>query len=180
MLNRLTRYLRNDERGYAFIMVLAFMAFAVPLTVASMQLSSQLTINARLHQQRLTDTYSSGGALEMALLEIRNNPNNPSDLSLDLNGGTTDVTIDAGTSTSDLSEYHYADIVMALDISGSSNEEQQQLKDAANEIVDGFDLYNNASRFHVGVTRFRGSSASQVAMTNLSTANASYRSCFTR
>lgn len=41
------------------------------------------------------------------------------------------------------------------------------MKDASNEIVDAFDLHNNSSRFHVGVTRFRGSSGNQVGMTNV-------------
>ena len=168
MLDRITRRLRSDERGYAFIMVLAFMAFALPMTVASLQLTSQLTVNAQRHQDRLTDSYSGGGALEMALLEIRNNPNNPGDFSLNLNGGTTEVTITLGSSTSDLSKWAFSDLVLALDVSGSvSSSELLDLKEAANAIVDAFDLYTNSERFQIGITRFRGSSEDVVGMTNL-------------
>ena len=157
MLDRITRRLRSDERGYAFIMVLAFMAFALPMTVASLQLTSQLTLNAQRHQDRLTDSYSGGGALEMALLEIRNNPNNPGDFSLNLNGGTTEVTITLGSSTSDLSKWAFSDLVLALDVSGSvSSSELLDLKEAANAIVDAFDLYTNSERFQIGVTKKGG------------------------
>ncbi|MDA1036214.1 MAG: VWA domain-containing protein [Chloroflexi bacterium] len=174
MLTRIQRLLRSDERGYAYIMVLAFMALAVPLTVASLQLTSQLTVNAQLHQNRLTNAYSSGGALELALLEIRNNPSSPNDLVLDLNGGTTYVTITLGSTTSDLSKWAFSDSVLSLDVSGSvSASELLELQESANAIVDAFDLYTNSVRFQMGVVRFRGTAEGVVTMTNVDVAQTS-------
>ena len=170
-LQKLRHELRRrwaDERGYAFVIVLGFIALAVPITIGTLQLTSQLTLNARLMQDRLIGTYSSGGALEAAILEIKTNPTNPNDLALDINGGTTIVIIEgSATSSTDHSDFAFADVVFALDISGSDDTEQEQLKTAASTIVDAFDLYTNPVRFQIGVTRFRGSSASIQDMTNV-------------
>ena len=170
LTNLTMRQLRNQQ-GSAFVLVLAFIALAVPLTVGSLQLVSQLTFSSQRMQQRLIATYSNGGALEAAIREIKTNPVDPNDLELDINGGTTFVVIEgSATSTTDHSSFAYADAAFALDISGSSDTEQEQLKDAASRIVDEFDLYNNSYRFQLGITRFRGSSESIVDMTNVDVA----------
>lgn len=157
-----------SERGYAFVIVLGFIGLAVPIAVGSLQLTSQLALNAKLMQNRLIATYSSGGALEAAILEIKTNPFDPNDLELDINGGTTFVIIEgSATSSTDHSDFSFADAVFALDISGSDDAEQIQLKDAGSRIVDAFDLFANSERFQLGVTRFRGSSASIQDMTDV-------------
>ena len=167
-LQKKIRRIWTDEQGFAFVLVLGFIALALPIVVGSLQLTSQLTFNAQRMQDRLVGTYSTGGALEAAILEIKTNPFAPDDLQLDINGGTTFVVIEgSATSSTDHSDFAFADAVFALDISGSDDAEQIQLKDAASRIVDAFDLYINPERFQLGVTRFRGSSASIQDMTNV-------------
>ena len=62
----------------------------------------------------------------------------------------------------------YADIVMALDNSGSiDSADLVALKAAANAIVDAFDLATTEGRIRAGVTRFRGESAPVVAVTDV-------------
>ena len=62
----------------------------------------------------------------------------------------------------------YADVVLALDNSGSvSSSELQDLKDASNALVDAFSLDITGGRIRVGVTRFRGSSESVVGLTDV-------------
>ena len=62
----------------------------------------------------------------------------------------------------------YADIVMALDNSGSiDSTELEDLKATANEIVDAFSVDTTEGRLRIGVTRFRGESAPVVAMTDV-------------
>ena len=43
----------KGQEGYAFVLVLAFIGLALPITVGTLQLTSQLSINAQLHQARL-------------------------------------------------------------------------------------------------------------------------------
>ena len=163
----MSRRLKRQD-GIAYVMVLAFMGLALPLTVGSLQLAAQLSVNAGRMQDRLMDTYNNGGALEAAILEIKKNPQGPGDLALEINGGITTVTIEgSATSSIDHLDFAYADAVFALDISGSDNTEQDQLKEAASTIVDAFNLFENSDRFQLGVTRFRGSSGSVQVMTNV-------------
>ncbi len=62
----------------------------------------------------------------------------------------------------------YADIVIALDNSGSiDSTELEDLKATANEIVDAFSVDTTEERIRIGVTRFRGESAPVVAMTDV-------------
>ena len=63
--------------------------------------------------------------------------------------------------------YAYADIVLVMDISSSvSSSEMTAFKQAANAIVDGFNLPVNGQRYRIGVTKFGKTSLGVVAMTN--------------
>ena len=60
MMSRFRSWHRlQGQDGYAFVVVLAFIALALPITVGTLQLTSQLTINSQLHQERLAGAYSS-------------------------------------------------------------------------------------------------------------------------
>ena len=62
----------------------------------------------------------------------------------------------------------YADVVLAIDNSGSvDSSELQELKDASNAIVDAFSLSATEGRIRIGVFRFRGSSESVVDVTDV-------------
>ena len=62
----------------------------------------------------------------------------------------------------------FADLALVLDVSGSvSSSELVDLKQAANDIVDRFNLSTTEGRVRVGVTRFRGSYQVMQVMTDV-------------
>ena len=92
-----------DQRGgVALIMLLGFIGLAVPITIASMQTSGQLSRNSRVYDARLTAMYNSGSAVEVAVYEIFSDPNfddglTPTDpsktIQVEINGETVTVTV---------------------------------------------------------------------------------------
>lgn len=95
--------LRTSQRGgVALIMLIGFIALAVPLTIASIQTGSQLSRNSRVYDSRLTGMYNSGSAIEVALHDILSDPDfddgltpgSPSKpMTADANGETVDITV---------------------------------------------------------------------------------------
>jgi uncharacterized repeat protein (TIGR01451 family) len=82
-------------------MLIGFIGLAVPITIASIQTSGQLSRNSRVYDGRLSGMYSAGAGVELALYEILSDPTfddelteqNPSrQLTLLLNGDPIDVT----------------------------------------------------------------------------------------
>ncbi|PKB78233.1 MAG: hypothetical protein BZY88_19590 [SAR202 cluster bacterium Io17-Chloro-G9] len=62
----------------------------------------------------------------------------------------------------------FADTALLLDNSGSVNDcELVQLRQAANDMVDGFSLETAESRIRIGITRFAGQSSSVADMTDV-------------
>jgi hypothetical protein len=159
--------LRSQRGGVAMVLLLSFMAFAVPVATASVQFAGQLARNAQVFDDRLFGGDAARAGVEAALYELRTNPDPADALVLAVNGIAVNVSLVEGTTTADLSDFAYADVALSLDVSGSvSSSELVQLKEAANAIVDAFDLYNTSTRIRIGVVRFRGTAEGVVAMTN--------------
>ncbi|MCH8186025.1 MAG: DUF11 domain-containing protein, partial [Chloroflexi bacterium] len=88
--------------GVALIMLIGFIVLAVPITIASVQTSGQLSRNSRVYDTRLTGMYNSGSAIEVALHQILADPSfddgltpsTPSKaMTADANGETVNVTV---------------------------------------------------------------------------------------
>ena len=60
--------LRREGGGVALIMLIGFIGLAVPLTIASIQTSAQLSRNSRVYDARLADTYNSGSGIELPFI----------------------------------------------------------------------------------------------------------------
>ncbi len=92
-----------DQRGgVALIMLIGFIGLAVPITIASIQTSSQLSRNSRVYDARLNGMYNSGSAVEVAVYEIFSDPTfadgltptGPSKtIQVEINGETVTVTV---------------------------------------------------------------------------------------
>ncbi len=66
------------------------------------------------------------------------------------------------------SEVAFADVVITPDVSESEDDDDlDDLKVAANQIVDSFNLDTTDGRVRIGLLRFRGSSESVVGMTDV-------------
>ena len=83
-------------------MLIGFIGLAVPITIASIQTSAQLSRNSRVYDTLLTGMYNSGSAIEVALHQILSDPNfddgltpgSPSKaMTADTNGETVDITV---------------------------------------------------------------------------------------
>ena len=102
-LTSILRRLGTSQRGgIALIMLIGFIGLAVPITIASIQTSAQLSRNSRVYDTRMAGMYNSGSAIEVALHQILSDPNfddgltpgNPSKpMTADANGETVDITI---------------------------------------------------------------------------------------
>lgn len=69
-----------------------------------------------------------------------------------------------------LTQYAYADISVVLDISASvDTNEMLSFRQAANAIIDGFNLPVNGDRYHMGLSEFARSTQPLVSMTNNAT-----------
>ena len=96
------RRLTTQRGGVALIMLLGFIGLAVPLTIASIQTSAQLSRNSRVYDSRLRSMYGAGSGIEVAIWQILTDagyygaltPSNPSaQLVVDSNGEDVEVTI---------------------------------------------------------------------------------------
>ena len=92
----------GERGGVALIMLIGFIALAVPVTIAAVQTSGQLSRNSRVYDTRLTGMYNSGSAVEVALHQILADPSfddgltpgSPSKtMTADTNGETVDITV---------------------------------------------------------------------------------------
>lgn len=92
----------GERGGVALIMLIGFVGLAVPITIAAVNTSSQLSRNSRVYDTRLTGMYNAGSGLEVALHEVLSDPNfndgltpsNPDKLiEVDANGETVSVTV---------------------------------------------------------------------------------------
>ena len=92
----------RERGGVALIMLVGFIGLAVPITIASIQTSGQLSRNSRVYDTRLTGMYNSGSGIEIALHEILTDPNfddgltpgSPSKpMTADANGDAVNITV---------------------------------------------------------------------------------------
>lgn len=158
---------RSERGDIALVFLLMFMVLAVPLASATVQFSGQLIRNSQVYNDRLSGGDSARAGIELALWHLRNDEEPPEELSLAINDGTTNVTLDEGTTTADLSEFAYADFVLTLDVSASiSSSMMQDLKEAAHALIDAFQLESTNGRIRIGITKFRGDTASVTTMTD--------------
>ena len=93
--------LREERGGAALLMLIGFIALAVPLMAASAQTSTQLSRNSLRYANRVTEEYNAVSGVEVAAWEAANNPAhddglniaNPSKaMSIDSNEETVNVT----------------------------------------------------------------------------------------
>ncbi|MCZ6790166.1 MAG: hypothetical protein O7D33_09585 [Chloroflexi bacterium] len=64
------RLICGEQGAVALIMLLGFIGLAVPLTVASIQTSAQLSRNSGIYDSRMTGMYNAGSGIEVALHEL--------------------------------------------------------------------------------------------------------------
>ena len=92
----------RERGGVALIMLVGFMGLAVPMAVASLETSAQLSRNSQVYNSRLTGMYSAGAGIEVAIHQIMSDPTFDDDLaegspskSFDVspNGDTVTVTV---------------------------------------------------------------------------------------
>ena len=88
--------------GVAVLMLIGFIALAVPVTIAAVQSSGQLSRNSRVYDTRLTGMYNSGSAIEVALhkiladpsFDVGLTPSSPSKaMTAEANGETVNITV---------------------------------------------------------------------------------------
>ena len=65
------RTIHLGEKGATLILVLAFMALAIPLTTATLGLASTLSIDSRLKTARMKSHYNTMGAAEHAMYRLQ-------------------------------------------------------------------------------------------------------------
>ncbi|MCH8186683.1 MAG: DUF11 domain-containing protein [Chloroflexi bacterium] len=101
-MRTILRRLTTQRGGVALIMLVGFIGLAVPITIASIQTSAQLSRNSRVYDSRLRSMYGAGSGIEVAIWQILTDagyygaltPSNPSaQLVVDTNGDTVEVTI---------------------------------------------------------------------------------------
>ncbi len=102
-LGSIMRRLGTSQRGgVALIMLIGFIALAVPITIAAVQTGGQLSRNSRVYDNRLAGMYNSGSAVEVALHKILSDPNfddgltpaSPSKaMTAEANGETVNITV---------------------------------------------------------------------------------------
>ncbi len=169
---------QNGQRGLvAIFVVLCLMVLAVGAVPAALSLSSTLSRDSEVKSGMVKRQYAaiSGqqyakSAITQPVLLASMVPGASNTQLLTVRGNSVNVTITEldpiGMDVEGVSSQ--ADVVMTLDVSGSvSSSELVLLKDAAIQVVDALDILENAGEVRMGVRRFRGSSASVVAMTDV-------------
>lgn len=160
-MNWLRNKLWRRQEGVAMLMVLGFMAISIPVVTGFLALTGTLSKDSRVKTDILTSQYTSQGCTQHAAYRLNNEPGyadsfvvNPVQV-YTFDGCT--ITVEGGV-TVVASEAAFADLALVLDVSGSvDDDELDDLKVAANDIVDAFSLSTTEGRVSIGVTRFRGS-----------------------
>ena len=166
--SRIIRGWRAQRGGVALIVLLSFLALAVPVATASTQFAGQLARNSQVFEGRFFGGDAARAGIQAALHELRTSSDPVDTLALSVNGVSVNVSLVEGTTTTDLSPFAYADVVLSIDVSSSvTSSELVQLKQAANDIIDAFELHTTSKRMRIGVNRFRGSYESVVPMSNV-------------
>ncbi len=158
----------HQKGGVALIFLVILTTLAVPMSIAAVKVADQMALNSRVWEVGLSGNYSAVSGIEAAIAQIQIDPNFAGAISLDIDGdGVYDFTntvIKRPVTTVEA----LADIVLALDNSGSINTEESTLfKMAANDMVDGFSMSTAEGRVRVGVTRFANSGGPVVGMTDV-------------
>ena len=153
------------------LIVLSFMALSVPMVTGMLSFAGTLSKDSQTKTRILHSQYASQGCTQHATYRLNNEANYADNMVI----GTPDVyAFDSCTITvTKISvvvsiDNAYADVVLALDVSGSvDSAELVFLKQAANDIVDAFQLENTEGRIRIGMLRFRGSGESVVGVTDV-------------
>ena len=158
----------HQKGGVALIFLVILTTLAVPMSIGAVKVADQMALNSRVWEVGLSGNYSAVSGIEAAIAQIQIDPNFAGAISLDIDGdGVYDFTntvINRPVTTVEA----LADIVLALDNSGSINNEESTLfKMAANDMVDGFSMSTAEGRVRVGVTRFANSGGPVVGMTDV-------------
>jgi len=162
-MKKLFDRLLHLQAGASMLIVLGFMALSVPLVTGMLSFSGTLSKDSRTKTAILQGQYSAQGCTQHAIYEIKNNPvyfeglaiGDPTPLAA-FDGCTITVT---HVSAASVSQVAYADLVIVLDNSSSilpwgSPSQMDQLKEAANLIVDQFSLPTTEGRVRIGISRF--------------------------
>ena len=168
-MKKLYQELLHRQEGVAMLIVLGFMALSVPMITGLLSLAGTISKDSQTKTAILQGQYSAQGCTQQAAYRINSgdfdslNVGESSNYNFD--GCTIAVT---KASVSLAQQVAYADLAIVLDVSGSvSSSELADLKNAANIIVDRFNLENTDGRVAIGVTRFRGSSQVMQVMTDV-------------
>lgn len=173
------KWLRNKlwrrQEGVAMLMVLGFMAISIPIVTGYLAFTGTLSKDSAVKTKILTSQYASKGCSQYAAWRLNNDQayvdalvegDNPP---FNFEGCT--ITVNMAPATQNV-EDAYADLVLVLDNSWSisdlgSPSELDQLKDAANAIVDEFSLNTTEGRVRIGVAKFHEASSSVVTVTDI-------------
>ncbi len=102
LASKLAHRLMGEKGGVAVIMLMGFIALAVPLAQDALTTATLFSRNSQIYDRRLTGAYTAGAGVEVALHEILTNPGFDDDLTqesptrdvtADVNGGTVPVTV---------------------------------------------------------------------------------------
>ena len=98
----MSRLMHGQRGGVAIFMLVAFVAMAVPISVAATSTAGQLARSSQVYDSRLTGMYNAGAGIEVALHELLNDstfddgltPSDPDmNFTVDTNGDTVTVTV---------------------------------------------------------------------------------------
>jgi hypothetical protein len=173
-MKRLLGKLWRHQDGVAMLMVLGFMAMSIPIVIGYLALAGTLVTDSEVKHRILVNQYASQACSQYAAWLLNNDPDFVESFLIEpeqevIFEGCT-ITIVAAPPTKYV-EDAYADLVLVLDnswsISDSGNpSELDQLKDAANTIVDQFSLDITEGRVRIGAAKFHETSAPVVSMTD--------------
>lgn len=155
------------------LIVLGLMALSVPLITGILSYAGTLSKDSQVKASILKSQYSAQGCTQHAAYKLKSDLDYADSLEIgvpdvyNFDGCTITITKISGGGV-EISEIAYADVVLALDVSGSVDaDELDDLKQAANVIVDAFSLEDADQRMRIGAMRFRGSTESVVGMTDV-------------
>jgi hypothetical protein len=181
---RLIKRLLGRRRGYAALsLAIIGLMFTSALAVQFLVYVQNSLLAVRKAGQGLDGLYCGTAGVEYSLWRLRYEsgyatslePNVPDAFDVPCDDTLVPVTLTLRTIPQDLpdylSEYAFADIVLIMDVSASiSSSEMDAFKQAANAIVDAFNLPENGERYWMGLTTFGRFNQPVINMTNQSAA----------
>ena len=161
-----TRVWRGQQGGIALLTLVAFMALAVPITMAVNQTADQLVRSSMVYDQRLTGSYGAASGIEAAISEIQNAgpaianlaEGESAEFIVEINGEPIIVTV-TKLPEDETPSNPYADVMLTLDSFGDVPADIDELIAAIRltgyTVIDAFELEKGGARVRMGVTRFK-------------------------